>query len=234
MSQRAQSSSGYKPASSSGQRGRLAGGPSLDTSAGASLVGPYGVSKDERRPQTSMRLIDKQSILWRDFQNGVKRRKRALGKLRDVAGDSSCSSGMLKRLLLEIRQMTLRVIEDSLEIEYKSSTAAGISEKSASSYNGSLAKIGAGAGGPRTAFQNNLPPITTFKGMEDKQDVIDLAMIIDDVDDLFRLPNVQVFLPLEFPNKRNPFLLGKSVDELAVLVAPQVWPRAPVCLSIHA
>ena len=221
MSQRAQSSSGYKPASSSGQRGRLAGGPSLDTSAGASLVGPYGVSKDERRPQTSMRLIDKQSILWRDFQNGVKRRKRALGKLRDVAGDSSCSSGMLKRLLLEIRQMTLRVIEDSLEIEYKSSTAAGISEKSASSYNGSLAKIGAGAGGPRTAFQNNL-------------DVIDLAMIIDDVDDLFRLPNVQVFLPLEFPNKRNPFLLGKSVDELAVLVAPQVWPPAPVCLCIHA
>jgi len=224
MSKRAQSSSGYKPASSSGHRAGLAGGPSLATATsagGGSLVGPYGVAKDERRPQTSYRLIDKQSILWRDFQNGVKRRKRALGKLRDVAGDSSCSSGMLKRLLLEIRQMTLRVIEDSLEIEYKASNAAGLQEKSTTSYNGSLAKIG---GGGRTTFQSNLPPITTFKGMEGMQDVVDLAHIIDDVDDLFRLPNIQVFLPLEFPNRRNPFLLGKSVDELATLTAPQPEP----------
>ena len=221
MNKRAQSSSGYN--SISGNNPRVLGGRSVDGSTGGTLIGPYGVAKDERRPQTSLRIIDKQSILWRDFQNGIKRRKRALVKLRDVAGDSSCSSGMLKRLLLEIRQMTLRIIEDSIEIEYKSAMALSLNEKSVSSYNGSLTRIGAGAM-PRTAFQNALPPVTTFKGMEDKQDVLELAQIIDDVDDLFRLPNIQVFLPIEFPNRRNPFLLGKSVDELAVMSAPQPQP----------
>ena len=229
MSRRAQSSSGYKPVSSSGKRSG-AHGEVMASSTGGPLQGPYGVQKDNRRAQTSHRLVDKQSILWRDFQNGIKRRKRSLNKLREVAADSASSSGLLKQLLLEIRQITLRVIEDSLEIEYKASMTqgasssggggAGLDAGSSMSYNGSLGMSNKG----RTAFQNPLPPITSFKGMERQEDVLDLAAIIDDVDDLFRLPNIQVFLPVEFPGKRNPFLLGKSVDELAVMVAPQAEP----------
>ena len=38
------------------------------------------------------------------------------------------------------------------------------------------------------------------------------------------LPNIRVFLPMEFPSTRNPFLLGKSVDELAEMVAPKPTP----------
>ena len=221
MSKRAQSSSSYRAASSSGvnKRNGNGGGRSIspsrrglnEGSGSVSLVGPYGLQQDERRPQTSHRLIDKQSILWRDFQNGLARRKKTLNKLREVSADGSSTSAMLKRLLLEIRQMTLRIIEDSLELEYKANAAM----QQESTNNRIMAK------GTRTAFQNPLPPIASFKGMTDAEDVLALADIVNDVDDLFQLPNVRVFLPVDFPSTRNPFLLGKSVDDLAIMVAPQ-------------
>lgn len=65
-----------------------------------------------------------------------------------------------------------------------------------------------------------LPPIHSFRGMQDKQDVLALCDMITDIDDLFNVPNVRVFLPVEFPQSRNPFLLGKTVDELAEMVTP--------------
>jgi hypothetical protein len=184
-------------------------------------MGPYGLDQDERRPQTSQRLIDKQSILWRDFTNGVKRRKRSLKKLAEVAEDPASTSASIKRLLLDIREMTLRLVEDALEIEYKANAAtSGIDGRGNSVVKASrLAKDE-----NRTAFQNPLPPITAYKGMEDKEDVLAMADIITDVDDLYSLPNIRVFLPMEFPNHRNPFLLGKSVDELAEMVAPKPTP----------
>ena len=133
MSRRAASSQGYRAHSSTGQvkdralrQAYLSGGSmngrQRSLSPPGSLIGPYGLEQDERRPQTSHRLVDKQSILWRDFLNGIKRRKRALNRLREVAEDPVTTSSTIKRLLLDIREMTLRLIEDALEIEYKAST----------------------------------------------------------------------------------------------------------------
>jgi hypothetical protein len=110
---------------------------------------------------------------------------------------------VLKRQLLEIRELTLALIEDALEIEYRfqmfdpSSSLSKVSSKAA-----------------------KLPPISAFRSMEDKEDVFALADMINDVDVLFVIPNIKVMLPREFPNTRNPFLLGKSVDELADLLPP--------------
>ena len=231
---RAESSHSYKPNSSSSGAGSLRGSPKRGRGSSISpsrrrdespttLMGPYGLEADERRPQTSHRLIDKQSILWRDFTSGVKRRKRALAKLAEVADDPAATSSTIKRLLLEIREMTLRLIEDALEIEYKASTANGAIDSSGLAQSGSMSSL-AGTSSRTPLGRNPLPPITAYKGMEDKEDVLALADIISDVDDLYRLPNIRVFLPMEFPNSRNPFLLGKSVDELAEMVAPKPTP----------
>ena len=174
---------------------------------------PY--SSSQPRAQTSHRLVDKSSIVWRDFLNGVKRRKRTLHKLREVAVDGASTSGLLKRLLLEVRQMTLRIIEDALEIEYRSQFPSSSAATAATMLRVGSTQI------PQSSGAMQLPPIQSYRGMEDKQDILALCDMITDVDDLFLVPNVRVFLPFEFPAKRNPFLLGKTVDELATMVTPQ-------------
>ena len=148
-------------------------------------------------------VVDKSSILWKDFISGIKRRKDLVNRLREAATDSSASMNVLKRQLLEIRQLTLTLIEDALEIEYTyriHDPNAGVTKASSKAA--------------------KLPPITSFRSMEEKEDIFALAEIINDVDVLFTIPNIRVMLPKDFPSQRNPFLLGKSVDELAELVPP--------------
>ena len=67
----------------------------------------------------SKQLIDKSSIVWKDFLTGIKRRKTLINRLREAASDSTASMMILKRQLLEIRELTLTLIEDALEIEYR-------------------------------------------------------------------------------------------------------------------
>jgi hypothetical protein len=161
---------------------------------------PYGKSLN-----TSVR-IDKSSIIWRDFLNGVKRRKRLLNHIRTVALDENDLNVTLKRLLLEIRQLTLKVIEDALEIEYRS-------------------QFGDVKAPPvRAGVAMQLPPITSFRGLEGKEDLYMLSDIISDTDDLYSLPNIQAFLPLDFPSKRNPFMLGQDIDGIATLEGPRPEP----------
>ena len=164
----------------------------------------YVPQQPHGRPITTMGRIDKSSLIWRDFLNGVRRRKRLLNHIRKVALDENDMSVTLKRLLLEMRQITLKIIEDALEMEYRSQLDDS----------NNVTPIPA-----RTVLQ--LPPITTFRGLGERDDVLMLSDIITDTNDLYSMPNIQAFLPLDFPFERNPFLLGKTVDGLANLEAPR-------------
>ena len=159
----------------------------------------------ESRPNTTSRLIDKSSILWRDFVNGCRRRVRLVSQAKVLAVDESTTPSMLKKYLLDLRQLTLKIIEDALEIEYRSQL-----------------------GNPGTFSRNipniRLPPITSYKSIQNKDDIYMLVSMINDLDELYKLPNIRVILPMEFPSTRNPFLLGKNVEELASLHAPTPTP----------
>ena len=161
------------------------------------------------------KLIDKASILWKDFLNSVRRRKLLMEKLRDSALETAVSESILKKQLLDLRQVTLSLIEDALEIEYRSQLGE-------SSSNNSLVVV---SNGNKSMNNTNralkFPPIKNFRSMEDKEDVHALAEIMTDVDDLLLIPNIRVLLPKEFPHTRNPFLLGKTVDELATMNTPE-------------
>jgi hypothetical protein len=165
------------------------------------------VGKVSARAQTSHRIVDKSSIIWRDFLAGVNRRKKLIHRLRDISLNDASTAPMLKRMLLELRQMSLRIIEDALEIEYRSQFDKGKSQV-----------------GFSNSSSMQLPPIHSNRGMEEKEDQLALCDMINDVDELFKIPVIRVFLPMEFPTFRNPFLLGKGVDQLANLVPPQPEP----------
>ena len=153
------------------------------------------------RPATSHRLVDKKSVVFREFTATLKRRKRLIKHLSDLAMDAGSSSSMLKRYLMELRSLTLTMIEDALEIEYRSKLTT-IQPKM--------------KGRP----PQQLPPLAASNIFEDKDDMYALSECLRDTDHLLKFPNVRVFLPHDFPDTRNPFLLGKSVDELALMEAP--------------
>ena len=161
------------------------------------------------------KLIDKASILWKDFLNSVRRRKLLMEKLRESALETAVSESILKKQLLDLRQVTLSLIEDALEIEYRSQLGE-------SSSNNSLVVVSSGNKSVNNTHRAlKFPPIKNFRSMEDKEDVHALAEIMTDVDDLLLIPNIRVLLPKEFPHTRNPFLLGKTVDELATMNTPE-------------
>lgn len=162
------------------------------------------------------KLIDKASILWKDFLNSVRRRKLLLEKLRESAMETAVSESILKKQLLDLRQVTLSLIEDALEIEYRSQLG-----ESSSSSNSSLVVVSSGKSVNNTSRALKFPPIKNFRSLEDKEDVHALAEMMTDVDDLLLIPNIRVLLPKEFPHTRNPFLLGKTVDELATMTTPE-------------
>jgi hypothetical protein len=148
---------------------------------------------------------EKNTIIWKDFLYGVRKRKDLIKKLRDAALESTTPVHALKKTLLDLRMTTLTLIEDALEIEYRARMA--------------------GSKQSRKALKSGrLPPITSYRAMEEKEDIFALVDIITDVDPLFVIPNIRVMLPMYFPNSRNPFLLGKDIDELATLVPPHPEP----------
>lgn len=154
------------------------------------------------RPLTNHGLVDKTSMIWRDFMNGVRKRKLLIERLKEAALEPTTHPSLLKRLMIEIRQLSLRVIEDGLEIEYRSQ----LTDKN---------------GRPKAA---NLPPISAFRRMEEKDDVLSLAEMICDIDEIFHISSIKEMLPYQFPETRNPFMLGRSVDDLANLVPPHPEP----------
>ncbi len=197
-----------RPQSVQGNRSNYGGGSLFTSDESATLISELGIPRTLNQPnvraQTSHRILDKSSILWREFLTKVKRRKRTLNKLREIALNDTTTSGMLKRMLLEVRQMTISVIEDALEIEYRSQ----FNKKS------KMPPLKSGA-------TMQLPPISSYRGMDENEDVYALSDMITDMDDVCKMPIISVFLPMEFPRTRNPFLLGKTVDELSNLVPPQ-------------
>ena len=189
---------------------------SLRSSGLASIASPPAVSTirassrgepsaRETRPSTTSRLIDKSSIVWKDFISGCRRRQKLIGQVRELGTDESTTPSVLKKFLLDLRQLSLKIIEDALEIEYRSQ----------------LGKPGTFA---RNIQNIRLPPITTYRTIQNKDDLYMLVQMINDLDDIYKLPNIRVILPMEFPGNRNPFLLGKSVDDLATLLAPTPTP----------
>lgn len=140
------------------------------------------------------------NVFWKDFMYNVKKRKQSLLRLREAALESSTSLSVLKKSLVDVRQDTLSLVEDALELEYRTRISESRSTKRGKP--------------PR------LPPMSSYNKIEEKEDAIALSEIIYDADDLFSIPNIRVMLPMNFPNKRNPFMLGKTIDELAIVVPP--------------
>lgn len=167
---------------------------------------PYQQSlTTSNRPLTVSNAVDKSSILWKDFLAAVKKRKLLIRRLQDAASDSSASISVIKKALMDLRQQTLTVVEDALEIEYRSRM--------------DMTKISKGA------LKNaRLPPISSFKAMEEKEDIYALGDMMSDVDDLLHIPNIRVMLPATFPEHRNPFMMGKTVDEMATISPPHPEP----------
>lgn len=190
---------------SGGLRNRLNTGVFTDDSSNViPSPSPYG------RPVSTHRNVDKSSALWRDFLNGARKRKKKLSKICEVAMEESTSHQLLKKMMLDLRQSTLRVIEDALEIEYRYELGHANDIRSLQRSNsGSLSK---------------LPPLTSYPGMDEKEDIFILSDIISDVDELLRVQGIKAMLPSDFPFSRNPFLVGKSIDDLAMLEAPQPQP----------
>lgn len=119
--------------------------------------------------------------------------------------EANNSTTILKRYLLEIRQLTLRLIEDALEAEYRLQVADDVNPKNQKS------KVGTKA-------------ITTYKDIEIKEQTHLLKNMITDADYLYKIDNIRSMLPKDFPHYRNPFMLGKSVDQLADLLPPHAEP----------
>ena len=141
----------------------------------------------------------KASILWRDFMNGIRKRKRHLKLLKQAASENT-ETVILKNHMMELRQSTLRVIEDSLEIEYRVRLASEVL--------------------PQGWDRQQLPMLTSYNHIEKREDLQALAEMISDTDELMQYPTVRIMFPNDFPLSRNPFLFGKNVDELCEIIAP--------------
>lgn len=144
-------------------------------------------------------------IVWREFLAGVKRRSRLIESIKSAAIEPLCPPGALKEMLVELRQLTIKIIEDALEIEYRSQ------------FGESRPPIRGGA-------SVQLPSIDKFHTLEKKEDILILSSIVSDVDALFLLNNVSSLLPVDFPTSRNPLMLGKTIDDLAQLPIPAPEP----------
>ena len=60
--------------------------------------------------------------------------------------------------------------------------------------------------------------------IEIKSQIYALKEMVTDVDHLFKIDNIRSMLPKDFPHYRNPFMLGKSVDQLADILPPHAEP----------
>ena len=162
--------------------------------------------------RNSQKIVDKSNILWKDFRNGIKKRKILIEKIKEAALDPNSSSGLLKRYLLEIRQLTLRLVEDSIEIEFRNEVLDKDFDK----------------GKKISKKRNNsdtLPPILRdSKEEEAKADLYCLVEMINDIDHFYKIESILAMIPADFPLRRNPFILSKSIDQLVDLMPPDSDP----------
>ena len=145
----------------------------------------------------------KSSILWNDFSSGLKRRKRLIKTLMKKAAYNEGTTDSLKLELLELRQLTLRIVEDYLEIEYRTKLTNEILPN-----NSPKSRVTNFIGGGSKVISNN------------RDAIFALAEMLFDCDDLLLYPAVRSFLPNNFPLKRNAFLFGKSIDDLSDIQTP--------------
>ena len=144
-------------------------------------------------------------IVWREFLAGVKRRSRLIDSIKNAAVEPLCPTAALKEMLMELRQLSIKVVEDALEIEYRS-------------------QFGDTRPPIKGGVSVQLPSIDKFHTLEKKEDVLILAAMVTDIDCLFLLNKVTALLPVDFPTSRNPLMLGKTIDDLAELPIPTPEP----------
>jgi hypothetical protein len=103
-------------------------------------------------------------------------------------------------------------VEDALEIEFRSDVLSSSTQlgpiKGAAPLSASAKSSGAA-----NSDNSSVPSVTAS-----------LAEIVTDTDLLFKVENIRALLPRDFPTTRNPFMLGKPIDELACLLPPHSDP----------
>ena len=105
--------------------------------------------------------VDKSGIIWQQFNRGIKKRKNLILRIKDAALEGSTPIPTLKKLLVDIRQITLTVVEDALEIEYRSRMFDSNSSIASSS-----------------AHSVKLPPISSYRTLKENEDVFALAEMV--------------------------------------------------------
>jgi hypothetical protein len=135
------------------------------------------------------------TLFIRKYEELIRSRKYKLNAIRNNILDEI----VLKRLIFEIREMTMCIIEDGLELEYYQSK-------------NKVMKRGKIKG---------LLPLMRYdpsKLLEEKSNAYIFNDVITDNEFIFQIPYVQEILKdMNLPIKRNPFFLSKNVDELASL-----------------
>lgn len=155
------------------------------------------------RVQTA-NIVDRSSLIWTDFYCAVDKRKELIKKLSEAATESSTPITMLKQTLLDLRETSLTLIEDGLELEYR----ARIEDINKNMLN-SGRKSSANDKKIKKYIKTPVPKYIRV-----------LFEMINDVELLFSIPNIKVMLPANFPSKRNPFLLGRNIDEMSIINPP--------------
>lgn len=147
------------------------------------------------------------NLFLRKYQELIRQRKHKLSALRSA----DLSAEELKGLIFDIRQTTLELIEEGLELEYLNSQNVVVK-------NGKLKRL--------------LPLLrySPSKVFEDQSNCYVFNDIIWDAEDIFHLPQIKAILAgnPNFPKKRNPFFLNQSIDQLTSSTA------APLTLGVNA
>lgn len=125
-----------------------------------------------------------QNFSLREFYTSISKRKRVLDYLIENLADRDTTPEILKAKLFDLRQITLQLIDEALDVE-------------------------------RRANEVTKPQVM-------KEVASSLYEIFTDVDFLFRSSKIHALLPPDFPTRRNPFVLGKSIDQLYILPVPKI------------
>lgn len=133
------------------------------------------------------------SLFLRNYQEDIKARKAKLKSLYSP----KLTEEEIKRIIYDIRHMTLAIIESGLEIEYQHNANKIVKSK----------KL------------RTLLPILRYSAsniFEEKSNCFVLNDMISDNHEIFKIPHIKAILTLDssFPIQRNPFFLGKHACAL--------------------
>ena len=136
------------------------------------------------------------TLSLRKYKDDIQVRKHRLHALRT----HPLTEEELKTNILQIRNLTLSLIEDGIELEY-------LLNKNKN---------------PKKTRSKRLLPILQFNSQALTNNEINISYVFTDLitdnEDLFRIPYIQSILaPMGLPAHRNPFFLSKTIDELSEL-----------------